>query len=32
MGNVNITTKSSNLKSTSSIGDNYLEADTGGVL
>ena len=32
MGNIDITTKFSRLKNISSIEDNYLEADTGGVL
>ena len=32
MGNIEITTKLSRLKSVSSIDDDYLEAVTGGVL
>ena len=32
MGNIEITTKFSRLKSISSINDNYLEAATGGIL
>ena len=32
MGNIEITTKLSRLKSVSSIGNDYLEAATGGVL
>ena len=32
MGNIEITTKRSRLKSVSSIEDDYLEATTGGVL
>ena len=32
MGNVEITTKFSRLKSVSSIDDDYLETATGGVL
>ena len=32
MGNIQITTKLSRLKSVSSIEDDYLEAATGGVL
>ena len=32
MGNIEITTKLSRLKSVSSIDDDYSEADTGGVL
>ena len=32
MGNIEITTKFSRLKSVSSIDDNYLEPATGGVL
>ena len=32
MGNIEITTKLSRLKSVSSIDDDYLEAATGGVL
>ena len=32
MGNIEITTKLSRLKSVSSIDDDYLEAATGGIL
>ena len=32
MGNIEIMKKLSRLKSVSSINDDYLEADTGGVL
>ena len=32
MGNIEITTKFSRLKSISGINDNYLEAATGGIL
>ena len=32
MGNIEIKTEFSRLKSVSSIGDDYLEAATGGVL
>ena len=32
MGNIEITTKCSRLKSVSGIGDDYLETATGGVL
>ena len=32
MGNIEITVKLSRLKSVSSIDDDYLETDTGGVL
>ena len=32
MGNIEITTKFSRLKSVSSIDDDYLEASAGGVL
>ena len=32
MGNIEITKKFSRLKSVSSIGDDYLETATGGVL